>query len=371
MPDALFFSRVIPIAAGASAADAKAQIELALEAVSPFPLAQLYYGWCWTPGSERAFLYAAYRRRFTAEQVAGWGDAELVMPISAALLGAPVEPATTAVIATPENLTAVYWETPGLPAKIASRPLDPAATDEDRAKVRDDLVRAMGGSKAVVDFSSEPSAVPADSDREIVFHAGEWVSRLPASVAAALDVRDKDELAGLRAARKRDVVLWRVALGMAAALALLAFGELALLGGREWQKVRVAQLKAQAPAVQKIMTSQELANRIDDLVTKRLLPFEMLTALVGPKNERLPADIMFTRVQTLPPSQSSAGLYTLIVEAQTNNPAQMTVYQSQLRSRPEEFEDVSVRLLQGQGDRSVYEIKVIFKPGALKPASSA
>src|SRR3954463_5404983 len=80
LPDALFFSRAVPIAGGATAPEVAAQVELAIEAISPFPLPQLYYGWTWQPGADHAFAYAAYRRRFTSEQTATWTDAELVLP---------------------------------------------------------------------------------------------------------------------------------------------------------------------------------------------------------------------------------------------------------------------------------------------------
>src|SRR5262245_13996242 len=80
LPDALFFTRAVPVTNGALPAEATTQIELAIEGFSPFPLAQLYYGWFWIPGAEQALVFAAYRRRFTAEQTALWGDAELVLP---------------------------------------------------------------------------------------------------------------------------------------------------------------------------------------------------------------------------------------------------------------------------------------------------
>ncbi|MEO5961504.1 MAG: hypothetical protein ABIZ49_08440, partial [Opitutaceae bacterium] len=177
LPDALFFTRSVPVAAGATPTEATSQIELALEAVSPFPLAQLYYGWFWTPGAGQAFVYAAYRRRFTAEQTAAWADAELVLPVSAALLGGEVKPATTAILDSPEGVTAVHWETPAVPSKVLFRPLDPEASDEDRSRVRGELIDAMGGSKTVVDLAP-PAAEPAKSDREIVFRADDFISRL-------------------------------------------------------------------------------------------------------------------------------------------------------------------------------------------------
>src|SRR5438128_8763264 len=85
LPDALFFSRAVAITHGATPAEAAAQIELALEGISPFPLAQLFYGWFWVPGAEHAFVSASYRRRFTTDQAATWSDAELVLPAFAAL----------------------------------------------------------------------------------------------------------------------------------------------------------------------------------------------------------------------------------------------------------------------------------------------
>lgn len=364
LSDALFFARAIPITPGATAAEAATQVELALEAVSPFPLAQLYYGWFWTPGSEHALAYAAYRRRFTADQIAEWGDAELVLPASAALFGAPMEPATTTVLTTPEGLTAVHWNAAPVPARIATRPLEPEADDEARARAREELLRQFGGSKTVIDLAAAPAPQPAHSDREIVFRTGELVSALPTPVAASLDVRDKDELAALRASRRRDVLLWRVALGCAAALLLLGLGELALLGGRAWQQVRLDQIAARKPTVDRIIAAQELANRINDLVNKRLLPLEMVTVLVGVDGKRKPDEIFFTRIETRP----AAGLHTLFVQAQTTNSAQIPVYESQLKALPE-LQDVRVTILPGQGDR--FELEVVFKPDQLKPAPSA
>src|SRR5580658_8573017 len=84
LPDALFFVRAVPVPGAAAGgpetppAEVAAQVELALEGVSPFPLTQLYYGYFWLPGSSHALAFAAYRRRFTVEQVAAWQGAELV-----------------------------------------------------------------------------------------------------------------------------------------------------------------------------------------------------------------------------------------------------------------------------------------------------
>src|SRR5579871_1864848 len=83
LPDALFFSRAVGVASEAVDAaqrwaDVSAQVELAFETLAPFPLSQLFYGHFWADGSTQALAFAAYRRRFTAEQTDAWADAELV-----------------------------------------------------------------------------------------------------------------------------------------------------------------------------------------------------------------------------------------------------------------------------------------------------
>ncbi|MSU71488.1 MAG: hypothetical protein EXS43_03975 [Opitutus sp.] len=367
LSDALFFSRAVPITAGATAAEAAAQVELALEIMAPFPLPQLFYGWYWVPGALHAFVYAAYRRRFTADQTAAWQDAELVIPAAAAVFGAAVEPATTVVLTTATEITAVYWESSAVPARVLSRALDPTAPDEDRARVREALLHAMGGSKTVIDLAAWPVPEASRNDGEMGFRSGDFVSRQPKATAASLDVRDKGELALLRSARQRDVILWRVALGCAAALLVLGLGEVTLFGARKWQDVRVTQLNARKPLIEKIKTSQTLAKRIDELANQRLLPLEMVTKLVGVDNKWKPGEIMLTRAETRP----SGGLYALYIEVQTNtnNAALINVYQTQIKNLPE-CEDVKVNPRPSQGDRAVFELVVTFKPGAVKPTPS-
>lgn len=366
LPDALFFTRAVPVAKGATSAEAGAQLELALEGISPFPLAQLYYGWFWVPGSELALAFASYRRRFTPEQTSEWDRAELVLPAFAAVLGAEVDAATTIVLNATEGITAVHWAESRVADKIVFRPIGLEATDEDRVRMRDELLRELGGSKKVIDLESPLSADASASEGEIVFRAGDFVSRLPASTTAAIDVRDKSELAALRNARRRDVGLWRVALGCAVALLLLTIGELALTSVRAWHSVRERLYAAQKPRVDRIASVHELTNRIEDLATKRLLPLEMVTQVVGENNERIPADIQFTRVH----AEQARGLYTLFIEGKTDNATQVNAYEATLKNLPS-VQNAEARFTQTAGLRAQFAITVTFKPGALNPSGTA
>jgi hypothetical protein len=154
-----------------------------------------------------------------------------------------------------------------------------------------------------------------------------------------------------------------VALGTVAALVLLGVGELGLVGGRMWQDVRQAKIRGQKPTVDKIMSSQSLANRIEELATKRLLPFEMINALF--EDNRKPAEITFQRVVTLP----QTGIHTLTIDATASNAGQVSVYEATLRNLPM-IQRVEVRDLRTRGETATFTLVVTFKPDTIKPADS-
>lgn len=358
LSDAVFFTHVLPVVPTATAAEVAAQVELALETLSPFPVTQLYHGYYWKPGLAKAFVFAAYRRRFTAEQTQEWPRAQLVIPVFASVFGATVSPATTIVLTSLEGLTAVHWETPDAPSRVLFQAFPEEASDEDRQRVREELLRNLGGSKQVIDLPIPPMPESSSDDDEIVLSAGTFASSLPVALTSGLDVRDKIQLAELRRAQLRDVWLWRTVLASAAALVLLACGSLALWGtNRFWQTPRLAKVKAQASLVEKIDSTQKLANRIEELTTKRLLPLEMIDLA-----RKKPDSVQWTSVVT-------SGLQTLIIRAQTTNANDVSAYQAALRALPEceRAETSESRLSNGV---TTFTLTVTFKLEALKAETS-
>ena len=360
LSDAVFFSRAIPVAADASREQVESEVGLALEALSPFPLAQLYFGYYWAPGSSRALAFASYRRRFTAEQTAEWTGAQHVLPAFAAVLACEVQPATTVILASPEGLTAVHWDQGRVPTLVLHRVLSPEATPDERAQARAELIRAAGEARSVVDAPSPPVALASRNDREVAFAAGELRSRVDAATMAALDVRDKADMEALARAKKRDVILWRVAIGSLAACVLLLLGEGALFGAGLWEKARIARVGAQKAEVARIMSDQELAYRIDELSTKRLLPLEMISVVAGKK----PASIQFLRA-----TATTDSLYTVQIEAQTSNAGEIGGFKSALEKLPE-CDHVEIRDQLLRNNVASFTLLVTFKPTALPPSTS-
>jgi len=359
LPDALFFTQGIQVSAGeegAPSGDVAQQAELALEALSPFLLTQLYYGHFWVPGSGQALVFAAYRRRFTPEQTATWQGAQVVIPAFAALLGATVDPGTTVILAAPDGMTAIHWGKGRVPEQVRHQPVPPGTGEADRLRVRDDLLRGIGGSLAVLDLAEVPVAQPAGGGGEMVFRSGGVESRLPAASVASLDVRDKGDLAALRRANSRDTVLWRIAACSVLLFLLLGVGEVFLFAGGFWQQALKLKTEAQAPMVARINTAQNLAHRIDELSTKRLLPLEMVSIISRGK----PASVQFLRAYT-------SDRAVLTVEAQTTNPGDISVFQNQLNAT-RECSKVEIREQRTRNNVASFTLAVTFKPDAVKPA---
>ncbi|HZP59738.1 MAG TPA: hypothetical protein VFB27_05390, partial [Opitutaceae bacterium] len=267
-------------------------------------------------------------------------------------------PGTTLVASLPEALTALHWREGSVPEKVLTQTFVPDAPPEERLRARDELLRTVGESLKIVDVDTPPVAIPADNDTEFVFQAGGHETRLPAELAEQLDIRDKAELALRRRQRMRDLVLWRTFLGSAAAILLCLFGEIALTGGKVWQRSRLAIVNAQAPAVASIQSARSLADRIGELSTKRLLPFEMLTLT----NSCKPPTVQFLRATV-------SSLNTLEVDAETHTPADVGAYKTALNALPA-VASVDVPDQRIREGVSTFTLIITFKPEAVQPAST-
>ncbi|MDR2674274.1 MAG: LysM peptidoglycan-binding domain-containing protein [Opitutaceae bacterium] len=364
LPDDQFFVRAVPVTPGATPADAAAEAALALEAIAPFPLAQMYHGHHHRPGARHALVFAAYRKRFPGDKTAPWAGAEAVLPAFATLLAAPVKPATTLLLATPAAMTALHWRDPDdAPSAVLTRPLPPDdAGPRAREALRDELLREAGESLHV----RETAITPADDDGSLnidgtdagyTFHAGPLASTFTRDELDALDVRDKDEIALRRRDRRRDLLLWRVFLGGLAALALALLLEAAIAAGGMWEKIRREIVTKQAPYVAQIDQANALATRVEDISTKRLLPFEMIDIVKAKR----PRSVLYTRVTT-------RDLYTLEVQARTNIPNDLLAYRAALNAMPE-LASVAIEDQTSRNGITTFRLILAFKPEAVRPAA--
>ena len=358
LPDHAFFVRVVSLAGGMPPEGIAGQAELALEGLSPFPAAQLCYGYFHPPGADHLLVYAAYRRRFTTADAALWAEAEAVLPAFAVWLGlAPTRPLAL-LVSGGDSMAALGWNgRDPVPVVVAVKALASDATAEEREAARAQLESQLTGLPPPVEIAAPAGSDSRAGDDGVVFHSGAVTARLTTEQLDALDVRDKTELAGLRRARERNLHIWRVFAGCTAAIGLAAVLELALLGGRLWLGARKTLATAQAPAVQVIETRRSLATRIDELSTRRLMPIRMLEIA----NEKRPQTIQFLRAAT-------KGLFALEIEGQTTATPDVFNYEAALRQLPA-CDHTELGQTTDRGGITRFTLTVTLKPDALRPAA--
>jgi len=360
LPDHAFFVRLVPVSPAADPAELPALVENALEGLSPFAVAQLCYGYFCPPGAARVLVYAAYRRRFTVADAEQWAAADAVLPAFAACLGLAPDRPRALLLNGPDFVTALGWDgRDPVPAFVQTRAVPAEASVEDRTAAKAELTALLRGFPDPVEVAVPEGTSSRIGDNDLQFTVGGAPARFAPGLLDAIDVRDKEELAVRRRNRARDDLLWRVFLGCAAAVGLAALLQLGVEGGRLWLKSRTLQISAQAPAVEEIETKRALANRIDELSTRRLLPLEMVSAA----GERIPgSSIQFLRTST-------KGLYVLEIEGQTNATTDVFRFQAALKELPV-CERVELGQTTDRGGITRFVLTVTFKPGALKPAAA-
>lgn len=351
-----FFLRIVPLAPDLSALD---QAGLALEGLAPFPPAQLYWGCCVAPDRASALVYAAHRRRFTAEETADWERADLAVPDLLPLLGAAPAGPTLIIVTGPTHLTGAAWAAGrnAWPAAVHARACAAAPTEPERRQFAADLAARAGLADAPVTWLEGRPQARREGEK-LIFEQVDPAGAILAATATgqqeqdALDVRDRTFLQRRRAERRRGEFIWKVLRtgAQAAALALVfELGSLTLLLLDRAQQTRLA---AQAPVVEKIETAHGLASRIDELTHRRLRFFEMLAAI----NEPRPASIQFTRTGT-------SGRNGLEIEAQTGSADDVGAYEAALRNLPA-LEKVEIRDLRARDGVTTFGLSLAFKPDA-------
>ncbi len=356
VPSDRFFARFVPLVQDLPALD---QVALALEGLAPFPPAQLYWG-CWVaPDRASALVYAAHRRRFTAEETADWERADLAVPDLLPLLGAaPAGPALL-IQAGEGHLAGAAWASgrSAWPVAVHARAYAALPTEDDRRQFAAELAARARLADVPATFLEGQPRARRDGEK-LIFEQIDSTGAILATTTVAhqeqdtLDVRDRAFLDRRRRERRQGEFIWKVLrTGMQAALIALGF-ELGSLALGLLDRSAQVRLTAQASVVQKIETAHGLAARIDELTHKRLRFFEMLAAV----NEPRPRSIQFTRTGT-------SGRNALEIEAQTSSADDVGAYETALRGLAS-LEKVEIRDLRARDGVTTFGLSVAFKADA-------
>lgn len=340
--------------------DVPGQVNLALEAISPFPLEQMLVGFVSSADGKQVLAYAAHRRRFTAEESFAWPEDCQVVPEFLALCGH--RPAADGIVVhrNDERLTALAWKAgDALPAAIVVAEL--ADTDEV-AIAREAAARADLAAETPVENVTGVLAGAIVEGDLILKGEFEGTFTIPQKGLDDSDIRDSDFLAERRKKERLNLILWNAArLGAAVLVVSLLLDIAGGVVGMRRASLEVAN-EARRPLVEDIEASQAITSRILELGVKRLLPIEML-ALV---NEKRPATVEFTNIQCeiKKAKDSTIAKPMMTVDAKTPNAGDISDFLKAVQAMPE-VEAATNSEPRVRETSTTFRIEIIFKQAVL------
>ena len=340
--------------------DVPGQVNLALEAISPFPLEQMLVGFVTSADGKQVLGYAAHRRRFTAEESFAWPEDCQVVPEFLALCGH--RPAADGIVVhrNDERLTALAWKAgDALPAAIVVAEL--ADTDE-AAIAREAATRADLAAETPVENVTGVLAGAIVEGDLILKGEFEGTFTIPQKGLDDSDIRDSDFLAERRKKERLNLILWNAArLGAAVLVVSLLLDIAGGVVGMRRTSLEVAN-EARRPLVEDIEASQAITLRILELGVKRLLPMEML-ALV---NEKRPATVEFTNIQCeiKKAKDSTIAKPMMTVDAKTPNAGDISDFLKAVQAMPE-VEAATNSEPRVRETSTTFRIEIIFKQAVL------
>ena len=360
LPGNRFFVRRLSV----EGEDVPGQVNLALEAISPFPLEQMLVGFVTSADGKQVLAYAAHRRRFTAEESFAWPEDCQVVPEFLALCGH--RPTADAIIVHrgDERLTALAWKAGDeLPLAIVVAEL----ADADEAGIaREAAVRAdLPADVAVENVTGALSGSIVEGDL-VLKREGNGTFTIPKKGLDDSDIRDSDFLAERRKKERLNLILWNAArLGAAVIVVSLILDLAGMVVGMRSSSLEAAN-EARRPVVEDIEASQAITSRILELGVKRLLPIEML-ALV---NEKRPATVEFTNIQCelKKAKDSTIAKPMMTVDAKTPNAGDISDFLKAVQAMPE-VEAATNSEPRVRETSTTFRIEITFKQAVLLKAA--
>jgi len=360
LPGNRFFVRRLTV----EGEDVPGQVNLALEAISPFPLEQMLVGFVTSADGKQVLAYAAHRRRFTAEESFAWPEDCQVVPEFLALCGH--RPATDAIVVHrgDDRLTALAWKAgEELPLAIVVAEL----ADADEAGIaREAAIRAdLPADVAVEKVTGALSGSIVERDLVLKLE-GNGTFTIPQKGLDDSDIRDSDFLAERRKKERLNLILWNAARLGAAVIAVSLILDLAgMVVGMRSSSLEAAN-EARRPVVEDIEASQAITSRILELGVKRLLPIEML-ALV---NEKRPATVEFTNIQCelKKAKDSTIAKPMMTVDAKTPNAGDISDFLKAVQAMPE-VEAATNSEPRVRETSTTFRIEITFKQAVLLKAA--
>ncbi|MEC8279415.1 MAG: hypothetical protein VXZ88_02570 [Verrucomicrobiota bacterium] len=272
LPAEYFFIEKVEAPAALAPAELSDFAELSMEAVSPFPLDQLRWGFLSAPDDKHLLIYAALKDRL---KLAGHVELESytwVLPDFTTLNGARFTRDTKVVLEGEHYTTSFLLPSGGgSPENMRSQPAGSDTPHSKGQSIHLKLLPVELSEQGIPTFKFETlGEAPAD----------ELCSPLEPDEASLwnADIRPRNFKTVERSARHTTSLVTRI-MGYAAIFAIaLVVLEGLVFAGEFWLDSRRAKIDEQASNVRRVEDKHSLLNKLDQVAQNELRPIAMLTA---------------------------------------------------------------------------------------------
>ena len=365
-PSQLFFCRRIEIPEDVTEDEREGFVQLQLESLSPFPLEHLQFGYVIDESARFAFLYSGYRRSFESGSIAEWEKQETVIPEFSigVIAGKNDDGRPLLLVSKSSGAYFEYDSQSDLPCYFEAFPRE---RDEDGQMM--DFSATVDTAKASLTDRIQGKTIRVWNTNSTIYigkqrlrlQAEENGSEITAIVSRGtlwtMDLRDPDRVEHAKLEERRNGLIWKVALGMAAVFMLLVFGEFVWMGSQAYTNLRYGWNEEQAPAVALIESHQSTVFELEEFQDSDLKPFDMLIAIQPFMSDA----VTFKWVETNGPNSLKASAVATS-NGQANN------FKARLE-RFDKIESVEIPKLDGNSKGSTFEVILNFKPGVFDEAA--
>ncbi|MBT65122.1 MAG: hypothetical protein CML13_18145 [Puniceicoccaceae bacterium] len=282
LPAEYFFVETVEVPPALAANELADFAELSMEAIAPFPLEQLRWGFLTAPDGQSLLIYAAVNERLKR---AGYSELEnytWVLPDFATLYGARFNSDTQVRLQGESYDTTFHWPSgESMPEQIRSLP--PSLSPGDATPVTSP---PDSSDSQTIQLRALPVEISENGQPTFQFETignapsnGHWSPLTPDEhVLWQADIRPADYKTQERSARRTTALITRI-LGYAALFALfLILLEGLLFAGQFWLGTRQAKIDRQASSVRRVEDTQSLMNKLEQVAQNELRPIAILRA---------------------------------------------------------------------------------------------
>ena len=366
LPGDSFFSQSFILPEGIGREDIRQFAELSLEGMSPFPLANLCWGYLSHPSSSHILVYAAYRERLNQLGFKDLDSYFQVFPGFITRFGETFEKPTVRFLLETGVLSALFYQPHNhVPDKIISRALgeehpEPAALFDMCEK----LIKAgeisgyitekevwVGidhriGADGSAQFLHQIDSSNAD-ERSLTSQQYTPIALDERSIWDA-DVRSRSYTLQTYRARRISRRLWHGTMAATAALAVLLLTQTSIILINLWTHNRESRIEARSEDAQMVENRFDLLQKVDQFSQHGIKLFEMLDII----NRLRPSSVYFTRT-------SSDTYNQLTVQGLGTNVEEVNRYGEQLHGLPL-IADTDIQVVSRRG-KAPFSLRVNFK----------